>query len=306
MTNFLKVNYKNIIFDSSANSYTGLGRARKDIFNYLKENNLKQKNIIYDFQIGEGVKKQFSFWDLFRLKRFKYDKNSLYVFTNLTTPSVWVFKINYVLILFDLYCFKERGVKNLILKKLMVLFMENAKSVVCSTESIKKEAKIILNKKKIIYDEIVLNSKNVFRSLNANNSKKMIFIGSNKNNKNISLLKNIASIVSVSKRLHLITLGLSKKDLGINNNKKITCLNNISDETLRILLKNSDFLICTSNDEGLCYPVLDALDFNLKVLSLDLPVFREMYSGKNITIFENEKKYLDYIKKLEAGEINEE
>ena len=60
--------------------------------------------------------------------------------------------------------------------------------------------------------------------------------------------------------------------------------------------------MCTSINEGLSYPVMDALHFKLNVLTLDIPVFREIYAKKKLTVFNNENKYLEFIRKLDSGE----
>lgn len=303
MTKIFNEDFENIVFDTSANPNTGLGRARLDIYNYLKsKNSNKNKKILYDYEIGIKTGGQFNILDFFNLNKFKSENKNLYVFTNLITPSLWIFRVNYVFILFDLYCFKENTFKDFLLRKLTLLFLKNAQSVVCSTNYIKKEAKCLPSYKKITFDKCVLSSKKIFKSLNINKKLNLIFIGSNKSNKNIKLLNKISLIVSKSSNLQLFTIGLSIKDMKVKNSNNINVLNNISNDMIIMLLKNSDYLICTSTDEGLSYPVLDAVNHRLKVLCFDLPVFKEMYNNKNMHTFKNDNQYLEYVEKLRFGE----
>ena len=86
MITIFNKDFENIVFETSAKPYTGLGRARLDIFNYLKNKNFTEhKNILYDYEIGIKTGNQFDVFDLFKLNKFNSEKKNLYVFTK------WVF-----------------------------------------------------------------------------------------------------------------------------------------------------------------------------------------------------------------------
>ena len=108
--------------------------------------------------------------------------------------------------------------------------------------------------------------------------------------------------IFVSENLHLIVIGLSESFFHDIKSDNISILNNVSNEILLLLLKDSNYFICTSTNEGLSYPVLDALYFKLNVLALDIPVFREIYEDKKLIYFENEKIYIEFIKDLNTGD----
>ena len=169
MIKILKKNFENLIFDTSAKSKSGLGRARTDIFNYFQKVISSDKKIYFDYQLGVETCKQFSLLDLFRFNRFSNNKKNIYVFTNLFTPSMWIFKIKFVFILFDLYCFSENGFKSFLLRKLTLIFLKNATSVICATKTIKDEAIELFKYEVINYEDKVLNADNVFKNLRGKN-----------------------------------------------------------------------------------------------------------------------------------------
>ena len=68
---------------------------------------------------------------------------------------------------------------------------------------------------------------------------------------------------------------------------------------LSFLFENTNYYICTSNDEGFCFHVYDALNHGSTVLAMHLPIFEELYSdNENIIVFESEEKIINYVEKL--------
>jgi GT2 family glycosyltransferase/glycosyltransferase involved in cell wall biosynthesis len=63
--------------------------------------------------------------------------------------------------------------------------------------------------------------------------------------------------------------------LHIKKTQNIQFIKNFNDGQLKWLYKHADVMIYTSEHEGFCYPVLEALNFGLPVIALDLPIFRE-------------------------------
>ena len=128
--------------------------------------------------------------------------------------------------------------------------------------------------------------------------KKCLYVGSNKNNKNLHLLGKLAKyFVSKSHRI-FIFVGISKEDIR-EKDKNFIFLNDIPDGFLSFLYENTDYFICTSIDEGFCFPVMDALEHGSTVLAISLPVFEELYSDNdNIILFNNENNMLEHVRNL--------
>ena len=69
---------------------------------------------------------------------------------------------------------------------------------------------------------------------------------------------------------------------------------NISDEELKREIVKCDILLCTSDDEGFCYPVYDALKNGKTVIAFELPIFLELYNSiDNLILCKTEKQFLD-------------
>jgi hypothetical protein len=79
--------------------------------------------------------------------------------------------------------------------------------------------------------------------------------------------------------------------LDLQNKKNIETIEGLSDGQLKWLYTHADILLHTSESEGFCYPVLEALIFGLPVIAFDLPLFREykMYFP-HLTLVTNEKE----------------
>ena len=65
--------------------------------------------------------------------------------------------------------------------------------------------------------------------------------------------------------------------------KKLFIFNDLSDEELDFLYKNCDAVICASKREGFGLPLVEAAFCGKKVLSCDIPVFREI--GEKYPVF---------------------
>lgn len=100
-------------------------------------------------------------------------------------------------------------------------------------------------------------------------------------------IKKIETLLSVIGDTYTIIAGSEEKEyaqtLGLNNIKNVHRLQKFNDGQLKWLYTHSDLLINTSENEGLCYPVLEALILGLPVIAFDLPLFREY------------KKYFSYL-----------
>ncbi len=73
------------------------------------------------------------------------------------------------------------------------------------------------------------------------------------------------------------------KKLWFDTRMNIQRIQGFNDGQLKWLYKHSDALINTSESEGFCYPVLEALTLGVPVIAFDLPLFREY------------KKYFSYL-----------
>lgn len=92
-------------------------------------------------------------------------------------------------------------------------------------------------------------------------------------------VKRIDKLLSVVGNTYTIIAGPQEsayvKTLKIEKNQQIQFIQNFNDGQLKWLYKNVDVMVYTSESEGFCYPVLEALIEGLPVVALDLPIFRE-------------------------------
>ncbi|MFZ2026508.1 MAG: glycosyltransferase [Microgenomates group bacterium] len=63
--------------------------------------------------------------------------------------------------------------------------------------------------------------------------------------------------------------------LHLHDRKNIQSIEGFNDGQLKWLYTHADVLLNTSESEGFCYPVLEALTLGLPVIAFDLPLFRE-------------------------------
>ena len=125
-----------------------------------------------------------------------------------------------------------------------------------------------------------------------------LYVGSNKKNKNLELLEELAKIfVSKSNRI-FIFIGIGEVDFK-EKNEDFIFLNGVQDSFLSFLYESIDYFVCTSTDEGFCFPVMDALHHGALVLALQLTVFTELYENNDrIILFEDEHDMIEYVKKI--------
>ncbi|MFZ2206433.1 MAG: glycosyltransferase [Microgenomates group bacterium] len=92
-------------------------------------------------------------------------------------------------------------------------------------------------------------------------------------------IKKIETLLSVISDTYTIIAGSEEKEyadiLNLNNLKNVQRIQKFNDGQLKWLYTHSDILINTSENEGFCYPVLEALTLGLPVVAFDLPLFQE-------------------------------
>lgn len=92
-------------------------------------------------------------------------------------------------------------------------------------------------------------------------------------------VKRIDKIISAVGETYCIIAGPQEKEyiksLKIGKTQNIQFIQNFSDGQLKWLYKKADVLVYTSEHEGFCYPVLEALTLGLPVIALNLPLFQE-------------------------------
>lgn len=64
----------------------------------------------------------------------------------------------------------------------------------------------------------------------------------------------------------------------------VTLLGPVSDQEARTVIEASDFLICTSRDEGLGLPLLEVQHAGVPVIAPDMPVFREVLGASGLLV----------------------
>jgi glycosyltransferase involved in cell wall biosynthesis len=64
----------------------------------------------------------------------------------------------------------------------------------------------------------------------------------------------------------------------------VKLLGPVSDHEARAVIEASDFLICTSRDEGLGLPLLEVQHGGVPVIAPDMPVFREVLGGSGLLV----------------------
>lgn len=92
-------------------------------------------------------------------------------------------------------------------------------------------------------------------------------------------VKRIDKILSVVGNIYCVIAGPHEnkyiETLQIEKTQHIQFIKNFNDEQLKWLYKKASIMIYTSEHEGFCYPVLEALTLGLPVVALDLPLFHE-------------------------------
>lgn len=108
-------------------------------------------------------------------------------------------------------------------------------------------------------------------------------------------VKRIDKIITAVGENYCVIAGPQEKEykqsLKIGKNQHVQFIEQVSDGQLKWLYQNAEALIYTSEHEGFCYPVLEALTLGTPVIALDLPLFRiyKQYFS-HLTLVENEKE----------------
>ena len=278
--------------ESRKSELTGVGRIAKSILEYADSN-----NIIYSTTKDTIFKKisQFSLLNMFLL--FFTNKESVHIFPYTIFPPIGLRKIEYIFYVHDLYQFLEGyTIKNGIYRKIFIHFIRNASLIVFVSNSTKEKFYKIF-KDEFCEKEYYIISNDVCSPLDKV-EKICFYVGSNKKNKNLALLEKIAKIF-VRKPDHIfVFVGINEMDLKERSDDFIF-LNGVQDSFLSFLYENVDYFVCTSTDEGFCFPVMDALHHGAMVLALQLDVFIELYENQDkILLFDNEYDMIEYVKEI--------
>lgn len=108
-------------------------------------------------------------------------------------------------------------------------------------------------------------------------------------------VKKIETLLSVIGDTYTIIAGSEEKEyvhtLNLSGLKNIQRVQKFNDGQLKWLYTHSDVLINTSENEGFCYPVLEALTLGLPVVAFDLSLFREYKKYfSHLTLVSNKKE----------------
>ncbi len=92
-------------------------------------------------------------------------------------------------------------------------------------------------------------------------------------------VKRIDRILSAIGDMYCVIAGSQEegyaKSLQIGKTQNVQFIKNFNDPQLKWLYKNAAVMIYTSEHEGFCYPILEALTLGLPVIAFNLPLFHE-------------------------------
>lgn len=116
-----------------------------------------------------------------------------------------------------------------------------------------------------------------------------LVVGNIKPHKNVVPLINYLLNNSDALNFKLVVVGQldgfrNNENVNVINSEKIVFTGKISDSMLVSYYQNANFFIYPSLYEGFGLPLLEAMYYNLKIFSSDIPVFREI-AGNAITYF---------------------
>lgn len=116
-------------------------------------------------------------------------------------------------------------------------------------------------------------------------------------------VKRIDKILSVIGDSYCVIAGPQEKEytktLKIGRSQNVQFIQNFSDGQLKWLYKNADVMLYTSEHEGFCYPVLEALTLGLPVIVLDLPLFHTYQRYfPHLTLVKTEEEMREALKKI--------
>jgi glycosyltransferase involved in cell wall biosynthesis len=129
----------------------------------------------------------------------------------------------------------------------------------------------------IIESEKILSSNyEILREKGIEPGKFILYVGNFNPHKNVGTLVEAFSLIEDKLDLKLVLAGGGgRKAQRISETDKIKILENIDENILRWLYKNSIFFVFPSLDEGQGIPPLEACCFGKAVIVSDIPVFRE-------------------------------
>lgn len=118
------------------------------------------------------------------------------------------------------------------------------------------------------------------------NKLKLVFIGANRSNKNIpTLVRAVEILRKRGAEVHLSMIGpysnddylqLSRLSPSLMTNSILEIYSNITTEKKYEILRQSNFLVLPSFQEGFGMPCIEAFSVGLPVICSDIPVFREV------------------------------
>jgi len=92
-------------------------------------------------------------------------------------------------------------------------------------------------------------------------------------------VKRLDKILSAIGNSYCVIVGTQEeeyiKTLHLGKKQNVQFIKRCSDGQLKWLYKKAEVMLYTSDYEGFCYPVLEALTLRLPVIALDLPIFHE-------------------------------
>jgi GT2 family glycosyltransferase len=124
-------------------------------------------------------------------------------------------------------------------------------------------------------------------------------------------VKQIDKLISAVGDMYCVIAGPQeeqyKKSLQIGKTQNIQFIKNMNDGQLKWLYSRADVMVYTSEHEGFCFPVLEALISGLPVVALDLPIFR-IYQKyfPHLTLVKSEDEMRGVIKSIKFVKSKEQ
>ena len=101
----------------------------------------------------------------------------------------------------------------------------------------------------------------------------------------VEICRAIAGRLGVPVHLNIVgRVGWGTDAAWLSQQPNVTLHGALSDHEVRTIIEGSDFLICTSRDEGLGLPLLEVQHAGLPVIAPDQPVFREVLGESGLLI----------------------
>jgi glycosyltransferase involved in cell wall biosynthesis len=101
----------------------------------------------------------------------------------------------------------------------------------------------------------------------------------------VEICTAIADRISVPVHLHIVgRVGWGTDAAWLSQQRNVTLHGPLGDHEVRAIIEASDFLICTSRDEGLGLPLLEVQHAGLPVVAPDQPIFREVLGESGLLI----------------------